>query len=1319
MKSAKKLLAMLLAVIMLFSVMSVGMSVLAMEVNVGNNAGDEVDRAETTDKVIICVPETIYLKPSTTLSNTVEFFVNNIVDENGDVSLEAKAANSVGFFSIYAPDATSFSFEANGVGGYGDPVIGSTILSGTLEGSEYGLTDGYLYYPYLNCTINGSGLPATGTGLIEWKVTVNFADGTKGTYCAYTAVYSPFYHAVGSVDEVRQSQKESFNQISTWISGLTGASTQEARVGSYGVNDAGRGTKKSGTFMNEPIINLSVVTKSSVGNISDTIDESGPAYVRGMELSGNTSTSARGSVGYMTIDGSRYSNANQIPNFYIGADLNEAGSESATLRLFYSWYVVGTADGNGHVTEDKVDSEPSGWNKWIDIDSSDYSVSAGVITNTSGIGDTSDLRSFVRSNSNGARFYMRPSVDVADIAAKGESVDQYIHVMAQSRLHAPVDIAQTTKYYGNSYASVKFTVTDKSDLRAAVLQATSLDESKYTTSSWRGDAVAVEEFQEALRDAAEVLGNPAASQGSIDSAVAVLREKMNSLKVTIKFDAATNGGVFTDGEEVKDYSVVFGTNNSITLKSGILNYFPVAKAGYEFIGWSLDPNDPASASLSSVGVTYGDILYAHYAKTISVNFHSLTDVKGNTSFNTSSLTIYNNDKNAVDVEVLDAESVGDYIFAGWTADPSSTEGESMNNLTINDESENADYYATYKKNVSVMLDVNGGDSYQASVSGDIFYNYNLSETTGVAEITLPEIEPTRAGHGFDGWDINGTIYQAGDTVELDQSTTATAVWGIEKYDVTFNYKDAVGNDASVTVEIEYGKAATAPKVSDFYADSNMHYEFSGWDVAFDFITGDTTVTAQYKNGVMHNYTTTGTPDCEKDVDVVYTCSACGYHYTITFEAGHNYVVTDSKDADCENDGYKVYICQRDASHTYTEIIKASGHSFENTVYVAPTCTEDGHYISGTCSKCNENLAGKVIPALGHSWTVETEATCEHPGLKVCSGWTDENGVHHDCDVTEVIPQLPHDYTSVVTAPTCEEDGKVVYTCSDCGHTYETVIPATGHIYATIIIAPSCTSQGYTIKTCPNCGDSERMDYVPALGHSYVSVVVAPTCTAQGYTKHTCSVCNYSYKSDYVDALGHDYSIETVVAPTCTKRGYTLHECSQCDSSYKTDYVDATGHDYVYSKTVQPSGTLNGYDLYICSQCGDEYKETIYADGKALICYTIYDDDGDVVPGATVVLTNVETGEQITITADKNGYFTYILPEGEYTVKVSGMGYGDIEGELFVESGAYTMNLPEMPCNDCSCLCHADSFFGKIYRLIIQMFSIFGKIYCCDDCEVWK
>ena len=216
------------------------------------------------------------------------------------------------------------------------------------------------------------------------------------------------------------------------------------------------------------------------------------------------------------------------------------------------------------------------------------------------------------------------------------------------------------------------------------------------------------------------------------------------------------------------------------------------------------------------------------------------------------------------------------------------------------------------------------------------------------------------------------------------------------------------------------------------------------------------------------------------------------------------------------------------------------HSYTAAV-TAPTCTEQG-YTTYTCS-CGDSYKSDYKDALGHDYK---NGTCTRCGAK-------------DPGAT---PPHTHDYKSVVTKPTCTEQGYTTYTCSICGDSYKgDYKDARGHLFV--------------LGKCLRCGEQDPDSHT----HEYTETVVAPTCTTRGYTEHVCS-CGSSYKTDYTAALGHDYknglcarcgakdpSAHThdykavVTAPTCTERGYTTYTCSVCGDSYKGSYVDPLGHDY--------------------------------------------------------------------------------------------------------------------------------------------------------------
>lgn len=82
---------------------------------------------------------------------------------------------------------------------------------------------------------------------------------------------------------------------------------------------------------------------------------------------------------------------------------------------------------------------------------------------------------------------------------------------------------------------------------------------------------------------------------------------------------------------------------------------------------------------------------------------------------------------------------------------------------------------------------------------------------------------------------------------------------------------------------------------------------------------------------------------------------------ISHEVGeHTYQVTDSRDAACVEDGYKVYTCSK-CGDSYREDIPATGHSYgEWTVTRQETCTEAGQQTS-TCVVCGD-VQVREIPA---------------------------------------------------------------------------------------------------------------------------------------------------------------------------------------------------------------------------------------------------------------------------------------------------------------------------------------------------------------------
>lgn len=230
------------------------------------------------------------------------------------------------------------------------------------------------------------------------------------------------------------------------------------------------------------------------------------------------------------------------------------------------------------------------------------------------------------------------------------------------------------------------------------------------------------------------------------------------------------------------------------------------------------------------------------------------------------------------------------------------------------------------------------------------------------------------------------------------------------------------------------------------------------------------------------------------------------------------------------------------------------------------------------------------------WTEYSKAYCEDTGVETrkCETCSREQA--------RAIPATGHNYTSVVTAPTCSNQGYTTYKCSNCNDSYVTeYVSSLGHNYDSgVVTASTCTEKGYTTYTCLECGQKSITDYTPAKGHSYKSVVRKPTCTEKGYTTHTCTSCGNQTVDNYVDALGHDVvEWETTKEPTCTTMGSEKGLCRICNQ-YVTQTISSLGHDYSELKVdYDATCTSNGRKCKECLTCG--YKtaiEVIPATGHA-------------------------------------------------------------------------------------------------------------------------
>ena len=257
---------------------------------------------------------------------------------------------------------------------------------------------------------------------------------------------------------------------------------------------------------------------------------------------------------------------------------------------------------------------------------------------------------------------------------------------------------------------------------------------------------------------------------------------------------------------------------------------------------------------------------------------------------------------------------------------------------------------------------------------------------------------------------------------------------------------------------------------------------------------------------------------------------------------------------------------KDGSYHWHECVcgdkdEKSSHAYSiETARVNATCEKDGYYIL-------ECICGAVksvtIPALDHSYS---------------NAWVETDTQHwHECSSCGSKKDIAsHDYNNEIARKdaTCTEDGYYTMACV-CGDTETYTIKSNGHSLKSVVTAPSCTEQGYTTHTCSVCNYSFKDSQVNALGHTEViDAAKAPTCTTTGLTegKH-CSVCKtVIIAQEEIKAIGHTPVVDKAVAPTCTTTGITEGKhCSVCNEVLVAqEEVKALGHTEVIDAAKAPT-----------------------------------------------------------------------------------------------------------------------------------------------------
>ncbi|MBQ6898447.1 MAG: InlB B-repeat-containing protein, partial [Clostridia bacterium] len=894
MTKLKKSLSVLLTLVMLFTTLcffvlpETGIRANAATgaaVSVAGNA----NAYNRVDDVIIVVPETIYMTPSTGASTTGQYYVNNVVDASGKVTLDVSSNADSGKLSIYAPGATSATFQV--VDAKAGTTVGEPTVTG--EGTAIALSNGYASKTDIKLESIATGLTAGQTATIQWNVTLTYSDKTV-TYRAFTTLYAPWYYPVGSAVRVKgifysTSSVDARTHLASsmaWVSGVhdytnePAANTYAKTSGYamvpllYGVGSADSTTKALTDWISESK-NTNTLDKATIRYSSN--DSGANKY--------GIISVKKSPVANLAIDTSRYSNLNQIPNLTVGFNFtdNEISGSYPKGHENY-WYVSDYTsktsssyfkDYYQNGSRDDVNNNASYYNE---TGATPFAGDTGTARDVSTGCEYNNLWNKEIDTSAGSHLYVLKSG---------------VHVHTASRV-------SEGDAYGVNYVQLNTTNIDKSALRNLVLQATSINRANYVNDFTH--------FDIDIANAAHVLGNPAATAADVSTAITRLQKSTNGCNPGehpgnsewecpgLKIDVyARRNHASNDNYEVKHDTVVIGTN---TVYSYTPSVDPDARAGYDFKGWNADRNASTGSVPANISLYATDkSVYAIW----TIKQYTMTfDTKGGTAIApitknygeqisapvaptktghtfagwnvTFPYTILNNvtvtadwtvnkyiitfdpvggsavdsmtyDYNAEITAPADPVKTG-YNFKGWS--PALPEKMPANNLPVSAVWEANNYTITYDLNT---------DGVDGAALGAGVTSYTIEDT-----VTLPSA--TSTNYNFIGWEVtaveNGNwvtkLYEAGDTVSnVYGNVTLRAKWDIKKYTVNWvNWNGIVIE----TDTVNYGALPSFDQtaIPTKPADAEFTYTFKGWDKSlYNPVTEDITFTAQYESST-NSYT---------------------------------------------------------------------------------------------------------------------------------------------------------------------------------------------------------------------------------------------------------------------------------------------------------------------------------------------------------------------------------------------------------------------------------------------------------------------------------
>ena len=618
---------------------------------------------------------------------------------------------------------------------------------------------------------------------------------------------------------------------------------------------------------------------------------------------------------------------------------------------------------------------------------------------------------------------------------------------------------------------------------------------------------------------------------------------------------------------------------------------------------------------------------------------------------------------------------------------------------------------TITRDGNVFVALAGGEAVEETELGYSVIYYSLGGTLIDAETdiyagetaTRPE-DPEREGFIFDGW-YTSTAYEISELWDFENDTVNENVILYAKWLVDEDYMHSVtfkaeGHDDIIVLVRDGDSLEEIPAVPKNNGRPGQ------WDINdFDNITTNMIVNAIYPNIELDvafsadSVTAIAGETVEIDVTVENTSGIGGYDLDVIFDSSVlNLTGIDVTDSAFETTVTDVATANENGiiGFTYAGIsnITDSGKLCTLTFEISEDA-EEGEYaldlvINDAFCYIGQEYGDLVahdedgVVEVTHDYSIEVEnvpADCENDGYII---WecTNCGGTK-----TEVLEALGHDEIHhIAKDATCTEIGWYAYdTCSRCDYTTYEEIAMLGHDFSVEVEnePAECEEDGYIVWKCSRCSETET-EVLEALGHDETHHIAKDaTCTEIGwYAYDTCSRCDYTTYEE-IPMLGHDMPEWETVPVSCTETVTLTRECRRNGCTHvETKTILPVGHNYESVVTKEATCMEPGVITYTCTRCGDSYIVNTFAEHS--------------FTSETVPATCTEDGK--VIYSCECGYsYEEVIPGGhDYVSEVTKRATAEEDGEI-----TYT-------CRNC----------GDTYKEIIPAYGTGAIILLVQDTIPW-